>query len=221
MFHYEEADNVYIMLAQAFWHWQERENAGLGPSSFDVRLSVSRDGKQFERVGERRSFLANGPDGSFNSRMIWAMPHLIRMGDELWIYYVGTNMDHDKVLDSAAGGEHLSGISRAVMRLDGFVSIDAGYQPGQLTTPPIRFSGKRLELNVETDGGGFVAVECLDENGAALPGYTRADAVEQYGNAVNLPMAWRAGEDISMLAGRVVRLRFHLQDCKLYAFQFR
>ena len=58
--------------------------------------------------------------------MVWAMPHPVRMGDEIWIYYSGANRDHDGLIDPEAEG-HLSGIGRAVLRLDGFVSADAGY----------------------------------------------------------------------------------------------
>lgn len=222
VFRYTDANDVYIMFAQAFWHWYERPPVnGLGPSSFDVRLAVSRDGKSFHRVGKRRPFMPTGPDGKFDSRFVWAMPDPVRMGDELWIYYVGTNRDHDSVVDPASGGERRSGISRAVLRLDGFVSADAGYEGGQLTTPLIKFAGRELELNVETSGGGSVQVEFLDETGQPINGYAKADAVPVNGNSVRIPVAWNAGSDVSSLAGRAIRLRFHMRDCKLYAFRFR
>ena len=216
------AEDVYIMLAEAFWHWQSRSSTkGLGPSGFDVRLAVSRDGKHFQRVGGRKPFMPTGPDGTFDSRYVWAMPHPVRMGDELWIYYVGSNRDHDGIIDEAAGGVHLTGIGRAVLRLDGFVSADADYRGGRITTPLIRFSGRHLELNVETSGGGSVRVELLDEKNRPVEGFTKADAVAINGNSVRMPVRWQTGNDLVQLAGRAVRLRFHLQDCKLYAFQFR
>ncbi|MAT13707.1 MAG: hypothetical protein CMJ46_00370 [Planctomyces sp.] len=218
VFRYED---VYLMLAQAFWHWNLRPDRDrLGPSTFDVRLAVSRDGKTFERVGEWNPFLSLGSEGSFDSRAVWAMPDPVRMGDELWIYYVGTNRDHDGIVDPTGGGEPLSGISRAVLRLDGFVSAHAGYQGGQLTTPPIRFDGSKLELNVDTGGGGSVLVEVLDEKGQPLPGYSHEDAVPVVGNSVAMPVTWRGHTDVSDIAGRPIQLRFHLQDCHLYAFQF-
>jgi len=222
VFRYAEAQDVYIMLAQPYWHWHRRDAGGLGPSTFDVRLAVSRDGKQFQRAGNRKPFMPTGPDGRFDSRFVWAMPQPIRMGNELWIYYVGMNRDHDQVLDPAApGGNQLAGIGRAVLRLDGFISADADYSGGEITTPALRFSGTRLELNVETSGGGSVAVEILDENHDPIPGFGREDAAEVHGNSVALPIGWRGTQDVSPLAGRVVHLRFHMQDCKLYAFQFR
>jgi len=222
VFRYDGADDVYIMLAQAFWHWQRRSStSGLGPAGFDVRLAISRDGKTFQRAGGWEPFMATGPDGGFDSRMVWAMPHPIRMGNELWIYYVGVNRDHDGVIDPLAADKHLTGIGRAVLRLDGFVSADAGYGGGQITTPLIRFSGRRLELNVETGGGGSVVVEVLDAEGRPVADHSRADAIAVNGNSVHMPVTWKKGGDVASLAGQPVRLRFHMQDCKLYAFQFR
>ncbi|QDU78778.1 hypothetical protein Pla110_04820 [Polystyrenella longa] len=216
VFRYED---VYIMLAQTFWHWYPRAE-GPGPSTFDVRLAISRDGKSFERVGQRSPFLSLGPEGEFDSRFVWAMPDPVRMGDELWFYYVGSNRDHDRVVDPANGGEHRAGVSRAVLRLDGFVSANAGYEGGEMTTPLIRFTGQSLELNVDTGGGGSVLVELLDEEGQPLPGYSKNDTVPVIGNSVNMPVSWEGGTDVSELAGRPIRLRFHMQDCQLYAFQF-
>ena len=221
VFRYTEAEDTYIMLAQPFWHWYRREGtSGLGPSTFDVRLAVSRNGKSFQRVGKRRPFLPGGPDGRFDSRFVWAMPDPVRMDDELWIYYVGMNRDHDGVLDPAASGKLLSGISRAVLRLDGFVSADAGYNGGTITTPTIRFQGQRLELNVQTSGGGSVLVEVLDESGKPLSGFSKSDALPVVGDSVRMPVAWKSPADVGTLAGHPIRLRFHMQDCKLYAFHF-
>jgi hypothetical protein len=150
------------------------------------------------------------------------MPNPIRMGDELWIYYVGQNRDHNGNIDPGApDGKFLSGIGRAVLRLDGFISADAGYRGGWLTTPLIRFSGGRLELNVATSGGGSVEVELLDEQGRPIEGYSKAASRIINGNSVRMPVRWKTTDDVSQLAGRPVRLRFHMQDCKLYAFQFR
>ncbi len=135
-----EYEGIKIMLAQAYWHWQPREPLeGLGPSGFDVRLAASRDGKQFQRIGNRKAFMAMGPSGRFDSRYVWALPHPVQMGDELWIYYVGSNRDHNGNIDPAANGQHLSGISRAVLRLDGFISAEADYTGGPNDHPADNF----------------------------------------------------------------------------------
>jgi len=234
VFKYPDSHGAYLMLTQAFWHWKRRppaqrwgpagdktlaEYERLAPSVLDVRLAVSRDGKRFTRAVGRKPFLRLGPEGSFWSRMVWAMPNPIRMGDELWIYYVGTNEDHDGFIDPAAPG-HLTGIGRAIMRLDGFISADADYTGGEIVTPPIKFDGKSLELNLDTSGGGSVSVELLDENNQPIKGYTQAEATPLCGNSVRMPVTWGENRDVSRLAGKPVKIRFVMRDCKLYAFQF-
>lgn len=223
VFPYAEAPDVTIMLSQPHWHWQDRSpRKGLGPANLDVQLAVSRDGRQFMRLGQRRPFMANGRDGQFDSRYVWVLPNPVRMGDELWIYYAGNNRDHNGVIDPASpGGKQQSGIARAVLRLDGFVSADVGLDGGTLTTPPVRFRGDRLELNVETSGGGAVEVELLDTDGLPIAGFSRSEARAVNGNSVRMPVTWRGTGDVSQLVGTPIRLRFHMRDCRLYAFQFR
>lgn len=221
VFRYPDEHGVYLALAEAFWHWYERpDKKRLGPNRMDARLFVSRDGKRFERVGGRRAFLRNGPEGSFTSRMVWACPSPIPMGDELWIYYMGSNMDHAGYVDQAAKGEIRTGLSRAILRLDGFVSARAEYSGGKLTTPVVRFQGDALRLNIDTSAGGAAWVELLDQAGKPIPEFSRADALPICGNSVRLPVRWKGDADLGKLAGKPVRLRFHLRDCDLYAFQF-
>ena len=220
VFKYPETNGMYLMLAQAFWHWFDRTPLNrLGPNTFDVRLACSRDGKKFTRV-ERKPFLKLGPNGSFYSKMIWALPHPIQMDDELWFYFAGSNKDHAGHLQ--AGEKDLkSGIGRAVLRLDGFVSLDTDYQGGELITPLITFKGKSLELNLQTSGGGAAFVEILDKNNRPIKGYSREDALPLNGNSVRIPVKWRQNHDVSELSGKAVKLRIFMKECKLFAFQFR
>jgi hypothetical protein len=229
----DSADSVYIMLAHAFWHWHRRpkeQRAGgyddhkfqlevLAPATLDDRLSVSRDGVHFRRLGDRRSFLPLGLAGTFSSKWAWSLPNPIRMGDELWIYYCGDNRDHDGFIDPAAS-RRKAAIDRAILRLDGFVSADAAYTGGEIVTPLLTFTGSRLELNVDPGAGGSIRVELLNENDQPIEGYTRNDATALYDNSVCLPVTWKANDHVAGLAGRPIKIRFLMRDCKLYAFQF-
>jgi len=226
VFKYPDGEGVYIMLAQAHWYWYDRTlleksetRQAAGPSRFDVRLAVSRDGQNFQRTDQRKPFMRPGLEGGFSSRMVWALPNPIQMGDELWIYYTGTNRDHDGMVDYAAAG-HLTGIGRAVMRVDGFVSANADYTGGEIITPPIRFEGVRLELNLDTSAGGSVLVELQEENGQPIKGYTETEATFLCGNSVAMPVTWGKRQDVSELSGKPIKIRFVMRDCKLYAFQF-
>jgi hypothetical protein len=222
IFKYPDEEGVYVMLAQSFWHWFDRSpQKELGPDRMDVRLCVSRDGKRFERCGERVPFLRLGAEESWYSRMVWAIPAPIRMGDELWLYFWGSNADHMGHIAPASGGKYLAGIGRAVTRLDGFGSADADYAGGEFTTPLIRFKGNRLELNVDTSAGGSVRVEILDEHDTPIPGLSDATVEPACGNFVRMPVSWAGSSDLGALVGKPIKLRFRMRDCKLYAFQFR
>lgn len=216
------SDRVYVALMMMFHHWHR----GTGPDSQeypdtgDVQLALSRDGRNFIRPGGRKPFLSVGPAGSFDSKWIWAMPGLVTMKDEIWIYYFGMNLDHFWRLDPDGPGI-MAGISRAKLRVDGFVSADFDYAGGTILTPPLRFDGSRLELNVDTGAGGMGRVEILDEHGAPIPGFTLADADFINGNKVRTAVSWGGKTDLSALEGRTVRLRFKMRSAKFYAFQFR
>jgi hypothetical protein len=141
------------------------------------------------------------------------------MGDELWIYYFGTNRDHSSSLDPRATVRETA-ISRAILRLDGFVAAEAGYTGGVLMTLPMIFEGSRLEFNLDTSAGGYARVEILDERGKPVPGFTYHDADELNGNNVNMPVTWNGDQDLSSLEGKPIRLNIRMRGAKLYAFQF-
>lgn len=234
VFKYPGNHGLYVMLAQVFWHWQALSSEQrwgesgdpqkpvierLGPGTIDVRLCWSRDGVKFHHVGDRQSFMATGPDGSFDSRMLWAMPNPVPLGDELAFYYAGTNADHHGFVDPVASGRR-SGIGRALLRMDGFVSLDAGSDEGEVVTRPLTFDGAGLELNMETRGDGCVRVGLLDEHGQPMEGHSLADAVPLCGNCVRMKARWATGGDLAAFAARPVRLQFKLRSARMYAFQF-
>lgn len=105
--------------------------------------------------------------------------------------------------------------------MDGFVSIQAGYQEGELITHPLKFDGKELLINYSTSAGGRILVEILDEGGNPIPGYSLNECIEIYGDEIEGVVHWKNGSDVSKLSGQVLRLRFVLKDADLYALRFR
>lgn len=209
---YAHAQDAYIALPSIYYHWGEKEF----PATMDVPLHVSRDGIDWRRAGERKPFLRHGLDGDRTAGMIFANPWLIDVGDELWLYYTGRGYHHG----TRPTGPDKSGLYRATMRRDGFVSLDAGYFGGSFTTPPITFTGDRLELNCDGSAGGWLKVEILDLQGQAIPGCSAEQCQVVRGNAVRKDVSWRDGVDLSDMIGKPVRLRFIMRDMKLHAFQF-
>lgn len=111
-------------------------------------------------------------------------------------------------------------MQRGVFRLDGIASAHADYQPGELITKPLRFSGQRLILNYSTAATGSIRVEIQDAAGKPIEGYALADSTELYGDEIAEAYPWKSGKDVSKLAGKPVRLRFVLKDADLYSYRF-
>ena len=179
--------------------------------------------------------------------MVWALPSPVVVGDEIWIFYVGRNVDHNGDVDAfSKTGRAQSGLSVAKMRLDGFVSLTARLHSGshaahtvgasgpawppEVVTKPLRFAGSRLELNMKTSGGGSVQVELQDgASGAAFPGFSLADCVPIIVDSVNATVIWnptwdgkRPNSDVSALQNHPtgVRVRLQMVGAQLFALQF-
>ena len=199
---------------------------GLEDGPVQVELVSSRDLLHWNRVANRELLIPVGPKGSWDAGIIFTVNWPIVVGDEIWIYYGGIEHTHGHPLfDSTVNKdkqypELKSGIGLATLRLDGWVSIDAAAAGGTLTTKPLLFDGKELVINASADGGS-VAVEVLDGAGNPLPGFGKRDCDVLSVDAVRHTVTWRGESDLSQLADKPIRLRFHLRDVKLYSFVFR
>jgi hypothetical protein len=81
-----------------------------------------------------------------------ASTSVIDVCDEVGLYYGGANHTHgdtalyDSTIDGR-GTKVTTAIGLATWKRDRFVSADAPASGGTLTTVPLRFAGKRLEVN--------------------------------------------------------------------------
>ena len=224
VFKYPGTSDAYLALPEVWWHWSAnpfpaegrvQEQMGGFPDSVDVQLATSRDGIEWQRAGGRNPFLRLGPPDAGDSRMIYAFTQPVQVGDELWIYYGGFRYGISEGVALKRGAYF-----RARLRLDGFISADAPYEGGELVTVPLRFRGDRLALNADTSAGGAIRVQIEDEDGTPIEGYGMGEADEVNGNSVRHIATWAGGAHVGELAGRAVRLRFMMNGCKLYSFQF-
>ncbi|MDI1311750.1 hypothetical protein [Prosthecobacter sp.] len=117
-------------------------------------------------------------------------------------------------------GQSTALLQRYTLRLDGFASLHADYAGGEMTTQPFTFTGKALHLNLSTGAAGSVAVEIQDADGKPLPGFTLDDCKAISYDDIDRVIAWKAGSDVSALAGKPVRLRWVLKDADVFSFRF-
>ena len=120
-------------------------------------------------------------------------------------------------------------LARYSLRTDGFVSVNAPYAGGEMTTRLLSFqatgdgssSSCRLLVNCSTGAAGSLRVEILDKNGKPFPGYSLEDSREFIGDFIERAIEWKKGPEVMPLAGKAVRLRFVLKDADLYSIRFQ
>ena len=151
-------------------------------------------------------------------------PEPIIVNDEIWFYYIGIDAKNwwtwsgDPPKLDPVPKEPNKGIGLAKLRVDGFVSIDAGTDAGTLTTKPLVFLGDTLVVNANAKGGSLV-VEALDAKGKVIKGFAGGDCTPITTDSVRHVVTWKADTDCHLLQGRPIRLRFHLKNAKLYSFE--
>ncbi|MHC4528431.1 MAG: hypothetical protein ACYS29_11175, partial [Planctomycetota bacterium] len=181
-----------------------------------IELAVSRDGINWHVYDQDGDipYMERGRGG-------WIHDGLALRGDQIWQY-----MNRGK-----------ENVARVFQRLDGFVSADAGEKTGIIITRPFIFEGDQLILNVDA-GEGSVKASILNLPGRQVTAYgtTLSDDREANTNvsgfrvgdcdlirtdSVRHVVTWKGISGVGNLAGQVVRLRFEMQNAKLYAFEFR
>ena len=110
---------------------------------------------------------------------------------------------------------------RYVLRTDGFVSVHAGPEKGELFTRPLIFEGGELIVNYSTSAVGSICVELQHTDGSPIPGFEQSNAKIHVGDTINGRIVWQGDPDLAAWAGKPVRLRFVMTECGLYSFRFQ
>ena len=215
---YFRAPQLYVSTAARFMinrqviTTQQAEAIHVDPKYFhdtsDAIFMTSRGGNVYERTF-MTAFVAPGIGAeNWVSRTNYPALNVVQTGPTEMSVYVNQNY-----------GQPTSHLRRYSLRLDGFASVHAEYDGGEMLTKPLKFDGSQLLLNFSTSAPGGIRVEIQDEAGQALPGYSLDDCREIIGNDIERPVSWKGG-DLAGLAGKTVRLRFVMKDADLYAMRF-
>lgn len=177
-----------------------------------LTVGFSRDGFHWDRTSREPFVALSDCKGDWNwGNVQSAGGCCLVVGDKLYFYVSG----RAGVDGSAGSGVCSTGL--AVLRRDGFASMDAGEQGGTLTTRPLVFKGKHLFINADA-AGGEIRVAALTPDGKAIDLHQHHRCVPVTTNRTCQPVRWAEAFDLSALAGQPVRFRFHLTRARLYSF---
>jgi len=189
--------------------------AGGFPKYVDLTVGYSRDGFHFHRP-DRRAFIAGSRvRGTWNRAYLHSAGGVcLVVGDELYFYF-GAWSGISPRLDGHmyAGGS--TGL--AILRRDGFASLDAGSSGGVVTTRPVQFRGSHLFVNCNAPHGELRA-EVLDENGKPIEMFSASNCIPIRSNKTRQAVIWEGGHHLGALNNRAVRFRFLLTSGELYSF---
>ena len=184
-----------------------------GGTIINWELLTSRDGRRWSRP-IRQPFFADGPKNTWRYKVlkIFANPPIERDG-RLMIYYGGKT----GTVPVEEGDEPFQALCLATLRKDGFVSLTAEDDAGDVITKPFIAAGDRLMLNVDVHQSGEARVEVFDECGNAIKGFDRAGSIPLRGSDISQPATWTTKTRWSSLSGKTVSLRIHLRRADLYS----
>ena len=190
-----------------------------------IRLAGSRDGRHWYYLADREAFIPNGADDAWDAhylrmaeRATVAGPLIV--GDELRFYYHGQYGGIPGCRGLTLPKDHWQcAVGIGVVRQDGFVSLDAGDEPGEVITRPLVFSGSgTLCVNAQTEEGGVVRAAVMEEDGTPIPGLEYEACTAVKGDSVRVPVAWAGGDSLASLKGHYVRLGFRFERARVYSF---
>ncbi len=126
--------------------------------------------------------------------------------DQVRMYYSNTS-----------GHEPFVGVGVATWRRDGFVSLHAGSQGGELLTRAFTPTSPELHLNIDASEG-EATVQACDYQGRPLKGWKIGQPSEVIrGDQLDTVVRW-AESDFDQIVGRVTALRIKMRNADLYSF---
>ncbi len=216
---YFRAPHIYISVAARFMPNRQvvteaqAKALGVNPNYFkdcsDAIFMTTRGGNNYTRMFMGAFILPGIGLENWVSRTNYPALNVVQTGPDEMSVYVNQNY-----------AQPTANLHRYSLRLDGFVSVYAPYEGGEMLTKSFTFKGSKLEVNFSTSAAGSILVEVMDEQGKPLSGYSIKDSQPLIGNEISRFVFWNDNDDLKRLEGKVIRLRFVMKDAHLYSIKF-
>jgi hypothetical protein len=207
------------------WYFGLLEYFRAGPDIIETHLVFSRDGRNWQRTSPRTPFIA----ATYDWNRMWstcASNGPIFVNEQMLFYFGGRWTSHHA--DSA---QQFGAIGFASLGLDRFCALE-GDVGGLLETVPMLWPGGDLILNADASlltaphspaNEGIIEAEVLDESGKPVPGWSgEKKGIFRHGthrgSIGNMWLNWPGGTDVKPFEGKVIRLRFHIRNARLFTF---
>ena len=241
---------LYIGIAGEFLaepFWQERNGHNWRDQAFcRLGLYTSRDGRRWQRIGGPAAWVDTGAPGEqdygfacftpagalvHNGKMV--IPYSANPQKQSWLqrppptpHYPPAAFEKQKRawdIRQAAQGDPQTrrAVGGLILREDGWARLTPAYESGQVYTKQFVFEGDCLRVNADC-AYGFVQVELLDPQFQPYQGFSAqlCDPVIGAGDQIWHTVRWQGNADLRALWNKPVRIRLHLHEASLYAFQF-
>jgi len=197
------SDGVSLFLG-LFSIWHQGSHKGR-PKINDVLLGFSRDGFHWHRPFRQAVLPVAEDSDAWNWSNVQSVGGCcLVLGDKLYLYASGRK--------SQANSTGL-----AFMRRDGFASMDAEQKDGVLMTRPVVFKGKYLFVNADADEG-ELRVEVLGNDSKPIEPLSCENCMPIGVDKTLQRVTWQGAADLSAVAEKPVKFRFHLTNGRLYSF---
>jgi hypothetical protein len=215
--------DMYIGIMEVFYRTPDRQ-------VLDLQLTTSHNGRHWDRIADRSTFLPLGEDNDWDTcNHSAASSPPVEVEGELWFYYSGRGHRHD-IGSANAKPENSGGIGIYKLRKDGFASIDAGETEGSFFTKSIEVTGPEMFINANVKEGGYIKVAVHDIQECAKPpkarpsdeaaeGFDISSSIAVNGDSLSHKISWENGSLSSKLANKI-HLKFIMKNVELYSFRF-
>lgn len=208
-FFYPGSDSTHLMLVSAY----HRDT-----SQVDVRLASSMDGDGWNWL-DPKPVIPLGGAGSWDGGMIYAFSDMVRLPDgRVAVGFIGNGTRHEEYWRTKFEKGYQNKreqLGAWAIWEDGRIAGIEAVKKGEFTTLPLKATGSPIEINARTGVSGSVQVDVLiDEPGRPLPRLV-LQAREMTGDLLWKRLEFPKGS-LAEVAGRNIRLRFHMYDAKVF-----